>query len=91
MTRPMFIKLKNSINIISTDGLRGVQAFREKDTMDEKPYIEFRYDGGTTMQVGFKDDIELLSYLAALADTLDVVEISNEMKDVYLDKRVAIG
>jgi len=84
----MYFKLANSTAIINTEGLRGVQPIMEEETMGP-PYLEFRYDGGTTMQVGFKDDIELLSYLAALADKqLNVVEITNDMVDDYIDKRL---
>ena len=58
-----FFKLANSPCIMAWDGLRGVRVIEAEMTMDERPYIEFIYDGDNTIQIGFESDAEMHEYL----------------------------
>jgi len=72
-----FFSIVTSDNIVSRVGLRGIKVVNSKVVnselaRDDEPFLTFMYDGGTEIQVGFKNDDQMLYYLVAIRDWLDV-------------------
>ena len=61
-----FFRLANSPNVMTWDGLRGIRVTEGEFTLDGVPYLEFVYDGNTSIQVGFESDDQMNLYLDSL-------------------------
>ena len=67
-----FFSIATSDNVMSRIGLRAIKVVNSELAGDNKPFLTFMYDGDTIIQVGFKDDDEMLYYLVAVREWLDI-------------------
>ncbi len=68
---PTHFRLMGFDNIVAIEGLRGIKSIKAEETFDDRPYLEFVYDGGTIIPIGpFKDDIEMKDYHTAIINNI---------------------
>ena len=72
-----FMRIMHFDPVVSLKGLRGIRPIFAEMTMDNSPYLEFVYDGGTVIQIGtFKDDNDMISCLKFInEDMLSTVTV----------------